>query len=156
VKRRSQAIGRIAPPAPSINVTPLVDVVLVLLIIFMVVAPRLDQDVAITLPGVFNADPDAGVTAWFKISMPQSDVYRYEGQDYDLDGLIVVLEAAHAADPTRRLVLGADARLPYGKVRELQKRVQEVGFPGLSFLVNERHRWDGGEPPASDAVENPA
>ena len=39
---------------PQMNVTPLVDVVLVLLIIFMVVAPRLDQDIAVELPGIFN------------------------------------------------------------------------------------------------------
>ena len=40
------------------NVTPLVDVVLVLLIIFMVVAPQLEQDVQVNLPGIFNPDPD--------------------------------------------------------------------------------------------------
>ena len=43
---------------PDINVTPLVDVVLVLLIIFMVVAPRMDQDVPVDLPGIFNPDPE--------------------------------------------------------------------------------------------------
>jgi biopolymer transport protein ExbD/biopolymer transport protein TolR len=40
------------------NVTPLVDVVLVLLIIFMVVAPQLQRDVQVNLPGIFNPDPD--------------------------------------------------------------------------------------------------
>ena len=40
----------------EINMVPFIDVVLVLLIIFMVVAPRLDQDVQVNLPGIFNPD----------------------------------------------------------------------------------------------------
>jgi biopolymer transport protein ExbD len=137
-------------PAPSINVTPLVDVVLVLLIIFMVVAPKLDQDVAVTLPGVFNADAEAGMTAPLKVSMPVADRYYYEGLVYDLDGLVELLEAVHAADPTRRLVLRADAGIPYGEVRKLQQRAQAIGFTGLSFLVNVRHRLDEGATATSD------
>jgi biopolymer transport protein ExbD len=42
----------VAPVQPDMNVTPLVDVVLVLLIIFMVVAPRLEQDVSVNLPSI--------------------------------------------------------------------------------------------------------
>ena len=57
---------------PDINVTPLVDVVLVLLIIFMVVAPRLDQDVAVELPGIFNPDPDVKADEPFKVSVPKA------------------------------------------------------------------------------------
>ena len=44
--------------------TPLVDVVLVLLIIFMVVAPRMDQDVPVDLPGIFNPDPEVETARW--------------------------------------------------------------------------------------------
>lgn len=155
MNRQPQRYGGIAAPKPSINITPLVDVVLVLLIIFMVVAPKLDQDVSVTLPGVFNADPEAVVTAPLKVSIPTPDAYYYDGRVYDLDGLIAMLETAHATDPTRRLVLRADAGLPYGKVRELQRRVQEVGFPGLSFLVNERHRWEGAEVNAERLIPDP-
>ena len=53
---------RIGDLSPDMNVTPLVDVVLVLLIIFMVVAPRLDQDVPVNLPGIFNPEEEMVIT----------------------------------------------------------------------------------------------
>jgi biopolymer transport protein TolR len=134
--------SRTAAITPSINVTPLVDVVLVLLIIFMVMTPKLDQDILVTLPSVFNADHDAVGAAPLTISAATVGEYFYEGRAYDLDGVIAMLETAHAADPNRRVVLRADAGLQYGSVRVLQRRLQEIGFPGLSFLVGERHRWE--------------
>jgi biopolymer transport protein ExbD len=150
----------IDPVRPVINVTPLVDVVLVLLIIFMVVAPQLEQDVSVVLPGVFNADPEGQPASPFKVSVPRPGEYYYEAQRYDLDGITATLEAEHAADPLRRLLLRADARLRYGDVRELQRRLQEVGFPGASFMVGERHRWEepavSGEAPSAAADASPA
>ena len=135
---------------PDINVTPLVDVVLVLLIIFMVVAPRLDQDIAVELPGIFNPDPDVKTDEPFKVSVPQAGEYYINDQRYDLDRLIEYLSAEHAVDPLRRLVLRADARLKYGDVREFLARAQQVGFPGTSFMVGERHRSGPRQPPAPE------
>ena len=123
------------------NVTPLVDVVLVLLIIFMVVAPRMDQDVPVELPGIFNPDADVkGVMDPLKVTIAKAGEYHINDQQYDLDGAIEYLSAEHALDPYRRLVLRADARLTYGDVRGIFARSQEVGFPGTSLLVGERHR----------------
>lgn len=126
---------------PDMNVTPLVDVVLVLLIIFMVVAPRMDQDVQVELPGIFNPDPDTkGVIDPVKVTVAKAGEYYIDGRALDLDGAIEQLSTAHALDPSRRVVLRADARLTYGDVRALFARCQEIGFPGLSLLVGERHR----------------
>jgi len=123
------------------NVTPLVDVVLVLLIIFMVVAPRLDQDVQVELPGIFNPDPDVESSADpLKVSVAKVGEYYIDEHKYDLDGAIEQLSNAHAADPLRRLVLRADARLHYGDVRELFARSQQVGFPGIALMVGERRK----------------
>src|SRR5262245_7862263 len=123
------------------NVTPLVDVVLVLLIIFMVVAPRLDQDVQVELPGIFNPDPEVETSADpLKVSVAKVGEYYIDERKYDLDGAIEQLSAAHAADPLRRLVLRGDARLRYGDVRELFARSQQVGFPGIALMVGERRR----------------
>jgi biopolymer transport protein TolR len=127
------------------NVTPLVDVVLVLLIIFMVVAPRLEQDVPVELPGVFNPDPEVETSADpLRVSVATRGEYYINQEKYDLDGAIAFLSDQHAADPYRRLVLRADSRLTYGDVREIFARAQEVGFPGIALLVGERHRT--GEP----------
>lgn len=132
------------PVKPAINVTPLVDVVLVLLIIFMVVVPQLDQEVPLEVPGIFNVDPDYKGAEPFKVSVPRAGEYYYDGQRYDLDALVGQLEAAHAGEPLRRLVLRADAMLKYGDVREVQRRLQEVGFPGMSFSVTQKHQWEEG------------
>jgi biopolymer transport protein ExbD/biopolymer transport protein TolR len=123
------------------NVTPLVDVVLVLLIIFMVVAPRLDQDVPVELPGIFNPDPDVKAAVDpLKVTVARAGEYYIDEQRYDLDGAIEHLGAAHATDPLRRLVLRADTRLTYGQVREIFARAQKVGFPGIALMVGERKR----------------
>ena len=126
---------------PDMNVTPLVDVVLVLLIIFMVVAPRMDQDVPVDLPGIFNPDPGIDTTSEpLKLTVAKDGEYYVEQEKYDLDGAIMVLSERHAAEPLRRLVLRADAKLTYGQVRGVLSRAQQVGFPGMSFLVGERSR----------------
>jgi len=126
---------------PEINVTPLVDVVLVLLIIFMVVAPQMEQDVQVELPGIYNPDPDVeGQMDPMKVTVTGDKEYFLEQEAYPLDELIEVLAAEHAIQPYRRLVIRADASLKYGDVREILNRTQEVGFPGSSLLVGERHK----------------
>ena len=155
--------ARLAAVQPDMNVTPLVDVVLVLLIIFMVVAPRMDQDVQVELPGVFNPDPDLkSAVDPLKVSVAKNGEYYINDTKYDLDGAIEYLSAEHAVDPYRRLILRADAKLTYGDVRQILGRVQEVGFPGMSLLVGERHKLgqsaaesDRSEPPAGTGEQPP-
>jgi biopolymer transport protein ExbD/biopolymer transport protein TolR len=126
---------------PDMNVTPLVDVVLVLLIIFMVVAPQLEKDVQVDLPGIFNPDPEVeGVVDPIKVSVAKANEFHVENQTYDLDGVVDYLTEQHALDPYRRLVLRGDAKLKYGQVREFMARVQSVGFPGVNFMVGEKHK----------------
>jgi biopolymer transport protein ExbD/biopolymer transport protein TolR len=136
----------IEPPVqPDINVTPLVDVVLVLLIIFMVVAPRLEHDVPVNLPGVVNPDPEgAGGTDPLKVTLAATGQIFIDGEPYDLDAAQAVLQEAHVADPLRRLELRGDESLAYGQVRALCARARKIGFPGVALLVGEQHRHEGG------------
>jgi biopolymer transport protein TolR len=124
---------------PDMNVTPLVDVVLVLLIIFMVVAPQLQRDVPVNLPGIFNPDPDveANVDA-IKVTVNTPGQFHVDADEYDLDGVVQFLSDQHQQDPYRRLVLRADAHLKYGQIREFMARTQQIGFPGLNFMVGEK------------------
>lgn len=124
---------------PDMNVTPLVDVVLVLLIIFMVVAPQMEQDVQVELPGIFNPDPDVeSQIEPLKLSMAADGAFYVDQTKYGLEEAIEVLSAEHAVEPHRRLVLRADKGLTYGKVREVLAKTQSVGFPGMSLMVGER------------------
>src|SRR5262245_4105241 len=135
---------RVTAVEPEINVTPLVDVVLVLLIIFMVVAPRMEQDIPVTLPGIFNPDPDVEVSSPpVMVTVKEAGEFFIDGQRYDLESAVAQLSAEHSADPYRRLELRADAKLKYKDVRELYGRVQQVGFPGMSLLVS--HRYQAGQ-----------
>src|SRR5262245_10253136 len=126
---------------PDMNVTPLVDVVLVLLIIFMVVAPQLDQDVQVNLPGIFNVDPEVeGNLDPVKISVAEPGKYYIDERPFDLDGAVRYLIETQATDPNRRLLLRADSKLRYGEVRSFMARLQQAGFPGVNFMVGEKHK----------------
>jgi biopolymer transport protein ExbD/biopolymer transport protein TolR len=141
IRARKAYVGprtAVAAVQPDMNVTPLVDVVLVLLIIFMVIAPRLDQDIPVDLPGMLNPDPDAKSFDPVKVTIARPGEYYLEERPHDLEGLTQALTALHAAEPMRRLLLRADAKLGYGAIRELLARCQQIGFPGLSLLVGER------------------
>ena len=142
---------RAAAVQPDMNVTPLVDVVLVLLIIFMVVAPQLQRDVQVNLPGIFNPDPDveANVEA-IKVTLNAPGQFHVDDDQYDLDGVIQFLSDQHQQDPLRRLVLRADSGLKYSQIREFMARSQQIGFPGLNFMVGEKAK-DGAQATADYA-----
>ena len=138
---------------PDINVTPLVDVVLVLLIIFMVVTPALQQDVPLDLPGVFHPDPESeNAVDPIKVSMPRAGEYHMDGERYDLDGLTAQLIDKHMSEPERRLVLRGDQKLPYADVRGVMARLQRIGFPGINFMVGEKHGGNVSEPETDTAT----
>jgi biopolymer transport protein TolR len=130
---------------PDMNVTPLVDVVLVLLIIFMVVAPQMEQDVPVELPGIFNPDPDIeNQLEPLKMSLGSDGKVYVEQEEYGLDEAVEVLGFKYAENPQRRLVIRADRRVKYGQVRDVLARTRKVGFPGTSLMVGEKARPDAG------------
>jgi biopolymer transport protein ExbD len=111
----------------------------------MVVAPRMEQDIPVNLPGIYNPDPDAEVSSPpVRVTVKDAGVFFIEGQQYDLESAVAQLSAEHSADPYRRLELRADAKLKYKDVREIYGRVQQVGFPGMSLLVSHRYQAEAG------------
>jgi biopolymer transport protein TolR len=130
---------------PIMNVTPLVDVVLVLLIIFMVVIPAMDQGLNIVVPGIFNVDDKVEEKAKpFTLSLTRDGRMYLDEDPVPAAGLENRLRQASRREPSRRLVLRGDGGVPYAKVRSLYRSVQEVGFPGVSLRVN--HRKSEGQP----------
>jgi biopolymer transport protein TolR len=125
-------------PHPVMNVTPLVDVVLVLLIIFMVVIPMMEKSARVELPNIFNVDPEAkGKSDPFTLSITTDGSLFFEQDKVPTDQFIGKLKEANEKEPSRRLVLRADKDAHYGDVRALFKMCQDVGFPGISMRVNE-------------------
>jgi biopolymer transport protein TolR len=128
-----------ARPRPIMNVTPLVDVVLVLLIIFMVVIPAMEQGLDIVVPGIFNVDDKVEEKGKpFMLSLTSDGKIYLDEDTVAPTALEGRLRAASRREPSRRLVLRGDGGVPYGKVRSVYRSVQEVGFPGVSLRVNHR------------------
>ncbi|MCA9602436.1 MAG: biopolymer transporter ExbD [Polyangiales bacterium] len=125
--------------APNMNVTPLVDVVLVLLIIFMVVIPAMTQESEIQLPAISNADEDPkSKTDPFTLSLDAQGTMFFEKSALAPDTFRDVLVQANRAQPNRRLMLRADKGAQYADVRRVFQMVQQIGFPGISLRVNQR------------------
>jgi biopolymer transport protein TolR len=126
-------------PHPAMNVTPLVDVVLVLLIIFMVVIPMMEKSAHVDLPSIFHVDPEPkGKTDPFTLSLTSEGAIYFEHDRLDESNFLSRLREANEHEPQRRLVLRADRAARYADVRKMFKVCQDVGFPGIALRVNER------------------
>jgi biopolymer transport protein ExbD/biopolymer transport protein TolR len=139
VQVESKRSGR-QQPEPDINVTPLVDVVLVLLIIFMVIAPQMEHGERVELPAVFQPDPRSRskLDPIYVTITGAGVVYLEKEAVADLLSLGERLRAIRAAEPERRVVIKGDASVSYGRVREAFALCQEVGFAGISLQVSQR------------------
>jgi biopolymer transport protein TolR len=116
------------------NVTPLVDVVLVLLIIFMVILPAAVSDKNLELAKIQNPDEERkGEPEPYVLSIDADGRLYLDDYGVAKAQLADHLRAANAKDPTKRLVLRGDYRLTYAKVRDVLAVVQQVGFPGVAL-----------------------
>jgi biopolymer transport protein ExbD len=119
----------------DINVTPLVDVCLVLLIIFMVVTPMLQQGIDVQLPQGPHAEKKPGKEGDLIISI-KPDGTVFVGQDWIPDrNLVTFLRAERQKDPSRTVMLKADKRINFGKVRQVMKAANEAEFAGVSIMT---------------------
>lgn len=121
--------------APEMNVTPLVDVVLVLLIIFMVVTPQMEAGVSVTLPSILHPDQGNGSLEPTTVTLTKDGKLFFEKEELTVDMLMARLKDVHGSKPESRVVLKADKDLEYGKVRALFKACQDLGFSGVSLQV---------------------
>jgi len=120
----------------DINVTPLVDVCLVLLIIFMVVTPMLQSGVDVALPSGATSDEKKGTEEDLVISIKQ-DGSTFVNQSWIPDkDLVRYLEAEYAKNPGRAVMLKADLRLQYGKVRQVMKYANQAKFSQVAILTD--------------------
>ncbi len=121
-------------PMADINVTPLVDVMLVLLIIFMVAAPLLVTGVAVDLPRTSAAalPQDREPVSITLDAGGRIFIGAEEVMPGTLDRRLAALRSAAAADA--RIVLRADAALPYGDVAAVLAEVTRAGFSRVALV----------------------
>jgi biopolymer transport protein ExbD len=121
----------------DINVTPLVDVVLVLLIIFMVITPMLQRGKDVMLPKAQVVDEDPGSGDPLILSITSDRRVWVDQEPYDPPGLERRLRAAVAAEPTRPLLLKADQRVTVGAVRRVMAIARKAGARGVRIAVEQ-------------------
>ncbi|HEV2851910.1 MAG TPA: biopolymer transporter ExbD [Thermoanaerobaculia bacterium] len=126
----------------DINVTPLVDVCLVLLIIFMVVTPMLQKGVDVTLPE--TRDPEKMPENQKQLTVAiKADGNVFVGQNWvPEDNLKAAFEEVHASNPDKEVIIKADRRLKYKKVRGLMQMINEAGFSRVG-VATEKEKGAG-------------
>lgn len=118
----------------QINVTPLVDVMLVLLVIFMVTAPILQQGVSVDLPEV-TAAPLVGSEEQLLVVVARDGKVQLNDTPLAMEELKRKLNAIIRVKPDRQVYLRADKNVPYGKVVEVMAAVQTAGVRKLGMVT---------------------
>jgi biopolymer transport protein ExbD/biopolymer transport protein TolR len=127
----------------DINVTPLVDVVLVLLIIFMVVTPMIARGVPVDLPQTVNHSkkPDNGKDIIVSVTKDK-DVYVSANRVRNLSDVTKIVEEERRKFPEKTVYVKGDARATYGAVREVMEAIHKANIEDV-FLgtddVKQKH-----------------
>ncbi len=124
-------------PITGINVTPLVDVVLVVLIIFMATAPMIARRaIKIEVPRVAKSDKAA--TDALAVALDGAHHLTLSGKPVALAELKKVLAAAIATKPEQAVTLSADKAIAYGEVAELLDAVRSAGIKKVGLEVRRK------------------
>jgi biopolymer transport protein ExbD len=117
----------------EINITPFIDVMLVLLIIFMVAAPLSTVDMKVNLPKVAGTPEKRPVEKVMLTLQPDLTV-MLDGKPVIADGLATALATATAGNLETPLYLGADAGVAYGDLMALMNKVNAAGFTKIGLV----------------------
>lgn len=145
------AFGRLersagSQPMSEINMTPLIDVMLVLLVIFMVTAPLMASSLQLELPVSDAARPSETPKFVAVAITPEGDLYLDE-EKLDADAFDARLAQAAARSPDIEVQLRADRRTPYGEVAALIGRVQKAGLSRIAFVTEAAEAAPAGAAP---------
>ena len=121
-------------PVSEINVTPLVDVMLVLLIIFMVAAPMMTVGVPIDLPET-QAQAMNSDTQPITVSVnPDGQIFLQE-TEIGIDEVVPKLEAIATTGYNERIYVRGDANADYGTVMKVMARISSAGFKNIGLVT---------------------
>jgi biopolymer transport protein ExbD len=121
----------------DINVTPLVDVVLVLLIIFMVITPMLQRGKDVTLPKAKTTEKEKKEADPLILSITPDKLIYVEQDHFDDAALEEKLAREMTKTPGRKILLKGDQSLEYGDVRKAMNIARKAGAKGISLGVEE-------------------
>lgn len=120
----------------SINITPFVDVVLVLLVIFMVTAPMLVKDILeLRLPKTQSGDGQ--VTQTLGVAVNKNGNILLNGQIVDEIGLQTAAKEALGSNPEAQAIIAADIEVPYGKVVRVIDLLKTAGLEKFAVQIEQ-------------------
>ena len=122
------------PPMSEINVTPLVDVMLVLVVILIITAPLLASSIRLDLPKAEGAQA-AEAPRFVTVAMDARGGLFLDDRPVDPAGLGAQLLAAARRNPDTEIQLRADRSVPYGKVVEVMGLAQKAGLNRIGFVA---------------------
>ena len=134
-KSSSGGRGRYRPMS-EINVTPLVDVMLVLLIVFMVTAPMLTSGVNVDLPKT-DAKPLNSDSTPLTVSIKADGNVYLQDEQIQMTDLVGKLNAIANGDRDRRIFGRGDKSIPYGEVMQLMATISQGGFTKVALLAEQ-------------------
>ena len=126
----------------DINVTPLVDVCLVLLIIFMVVTPMLQKGVDVQLPTTDDPDkkPENAKQRLISVKWETPPKYFIDTKWFPPEEFQRALDELYQRAPTSELVIKADQRLTYGEVKKVMRMTKEAGFEDVGLIAEKKQK----------------
>ena len=133
-KRHRRGGRRRSDPVAAINVTPMVDVMLVLLVIFMVTAPLLSVGVPVDLPKT-NAGQLKGDDQPLTVSIDSKGKIFVQDTEVQIDELAPRLKAVTEAKPDTRIFVKGDSGISYGRIMEVMGQLSAAGFPHVALLT---------------------
>src|SRR6476661_3209542 len=138
-------LGEGAKMQASINVTPLVDVVLVLLIIFMVMAPQMRKGPEVRLPKTEKPTQQGDERGRILVSIDEAGGLWVNDKQVAAAQFGDALRAAVAAETDPKVVIRGDAKLNFRQVREAMQAVEQAGFRGVGLIAKGRNTETQGE-----------
>jgi biopolymer transport protein TolR len=126
--------GRSRRLVAEINVTPLVDVMLVLLVIFMVTAPLLTASVEVDLPKT-EAATSRGQDEPLIISINGEGKIYLADTEMDVETLVARLKAVTENKPDQRIFVRGDKSLQYGRIMEVMGNISAAGFTKVALVA---------------------
>ncbi len=122
-----------ARPMSDINMTPLIDVMLVLLIIFMVAAPLMGAALRLELPPAGHAE--ASSEAPLQLALDAAGQLYWQGKPISAPALAAELQQLGRSRPEAELQLAIDKAVPYGRVAELLDQLQAAKLSRVAFAT---------------------
>lgn len=126
---------RSAQAMSEINVTPLVDVMLVLLVIFMVTAPLLTVTVPVDLPQTQGSNTSSDKEPLVITITAKGDIYLQDTK-VPQEALVSRLQAMRGANPDMRIFLRGDRKLSYGNIMEVMGLLTSGGFKHVALVAD--------------------